>query len=47
MSLEFMTVRELFEVAKNGSQMEIDALEYVEVEGWVRTNRNNGSLGFR
>lgn len=46
MSLEFMTVRELFEVAKNGSQMEIDALEYVEVEGWVRTNRNNGSLGF-
>ena len=46
MSLEFMTIRELFEVAKNGSQMEIDALEYVEVEGWVRTNRNNGSLGF-
>ena len=46
MSLEFMTIRELFEVAKKGSQMEIDALEYVEVEGWVRTNRNNGSLGF-
>ena len=46
MSLEFMTIRELFEVAKKGSQMEIDALDYVEVEGWVRTNRNNGSLGF-
>ena len=26
--------------------MEIDALDYVEVEGWVRTNWNNGSLGF-
>jgi len=46
MSLEFMTIRELYEICKNGSHMEIDALEYVEVEGWVRTNRNNGSLGF-
>ncbi len=46
MGLEFMTIRELYEISKNGSQMEIDALEYVEIEGWVRTNRNNGSLGF-
>lgn len=44
--LDFYTVRELYDLCKTGSQMELDGLEYVEIEGWVRTNRDNGSIGF-
>ncbi|MEG0177371.1 asparagine--tRNA ligase [Anaerorhabdus sp.] len=44
--LTFMTVRELYELVVSGDAMEIDQIEYVQCEGWVRTNRNNGSIGF-
>ena len=43
---EYMTIRELYELAYNGSELEKDAIEYVEIQGWVRTNRDNGSVGF-
>ena len=43
---EFVTARELFELVHMGSEIEKDQLEYVELDGWVRTNRNNGSVGF-
>jgi asparaginyl-tRNA synthetase len=43
---EFKTVRELYEIILEGSRLEIEALEEVELDGWVRTNRDNGSLGF-
>ncbi len=43
---EFVTVRELYELIQMGSQIEKDQLEYVELDGWIRTNRNNGSIGF-
>lgn len=43
---EFMTVRELYEICYYGTQMEKDSLHYVQLQGWVRTNRNNGSIGF-
>lgn len=43
---EFMTIRELYEAFRFGEKYEIEGLEYVELEGWVRTNRNNGKLGF-
>lgn len=43
---EFITIRELYEMMLTGSTMEIDSLEYVELEGWVRTNRDNGKVGF-
>ena len=43
---EYMTIRELYELALNGDEMEKDSLEYVEIQGWVRTNRDNGSVGF-
>ena len=43
---EFVTARELYELMQVGSQIEKDQLEYVELDGWVRTNRNNGSIGF-
>ena len=43
---EFVTARELYELVQSGSQIEKDQLEFVELDGWVRTNRNNGSIGF-
>ena len=43
---EYMTIRELYELAYNGNHMEKDSLEYVEIQGWIRTNRDNGSVGF-
>ena len=43
---EFETVRELFETSQTGSQQEKDQIDYVELQGWIRTNRNNGSVGF-
>lgn len=42
----FMTVRELYDIATEGSQVEKDGLEYVQLQGWIRTNRNNGKIGF-
>ena len=44
--MDLFFARELYEMAINGSQMELDQLEYIAVEGWVRTNRDNGSIGF-
>lgn len=44
--MDLYFARELYEMVVNGSQMELDQLEYVSVEGWVRTNRDNGSIGF-
>ena len=44
--LEFMTVRELYELVQAQNHMEMDSLEYVQLQGWVRTNRDNGSIGF-
>ena len=42
----FMTVRELYELAGEGSQIELDGIEYVQLQGWVRTNRNSKAIGF-
>ena len=46
MGVEFRTIRELYEITLDGSQIEKDSLDIVELEGWVRTNRCNGKLGF-
>ena len=43
---EYMTVRELYELSLESHELEKEALDYVELQGWVRTNRNNGSVGF-
>ncbi|MEG0277497.1 MAG: amino acid--tRNA ligase-related protein, partial [Coprobacillus sp.] len=43
---EFMTVRELYEMVISGVDFEKESLEYVEVDGWIRSNRDNGKLGF-
>ncbi len=44
--LEFKTIRELYDISYSGDQIEKDSIDYVELEGWVRTNRFNGSVGF-
>ncbi len=43
---EFMTIRELYELFKANNMMEIDGLEYVQLQGWIKTNRNNGQVSF-
>lgn len=43
---EFKTVRELYETCKFGDDLEKESLDGVEFDGWIRTNRNNGSIGF-
>ena len=37
---------ELFDIIINGEQEEKDQIQTVELEGWVKTNRDNGSIGF-
>ena len=37
---------ELYDVVLAGDKEEIAGYEHVELEGWVRTNRDNGSIGF-
>ena len=44
--MDLYFARELYEMATNASQMELDQLDYVSIEGWVRTNRDNGAVGF-
>lgn len=44
--LTFVTVRELYELSNSANKVETDQIEYVQLQGWVRTNRNNGSIGF-
>jgi asparaginyl-tRNA synthetase len=41
-----MTVRELYELVNEGSQFELDQIEYVKLQGWIRTNRNSKAIGF-
>ena len=44
--IEFKTVRELFESFNYGDHLVLDSIKEVELEGWVKTNRDNGSIGF-
>ena len=43
---DFKTVRELYETCYYGDQIQQDSLDEIGLEGWIRTNRNNGSIGF-
>lgn len=44
--MEFVTVRELYELVYSDDKIAIDSLEYVELQGWIRTNRDSGKIGF-
>ena len=41
-----MSVRELYELVREGTQMEIDQVEYVQLQGWIRTNRSGKNVSF-
>jgi len=41
-----MTVRECYEIVKEGSIIEIESMDIVQIQGWVRTNRSNKNVGF-
>jgi len=41
-----MTVRECYEIVKEGSIIEIESMDIVQIQGWVRTNRSNKNIGF-
>ncbi len=43
---EFKTVRELYETCRFGDDFEKESIADVKLEGWIRTNRNNGTIGF-
>ena len=42
---EFRTVRECYETCKYGDHLEKESIGEIMLQGWVRTNRDNGSVG--
>lgn len=44
--LSDMTVREMYELVSDGSHIEKDQVEYVYVQGWIRTNRSGKNVSF-
>jgi asparaginyl-tRNA synthetase len=44
--LDFKTIRELYEAFNFSDNQMLDSIDEVELEGWIRTNRDNGSIGF-
>ena len=41
-----MSIRELYDLTKEGTALEKDQVEYVLIQGWVRTNRGSNKFGF-
>ena len=46
MAVSYVTNYELYDIISGNDKEEIAAIEDVEMQGWVRTNRDNGSIGF-
>ncbi len=44
--ISYVTIRELYDLCQAGSDIEMDALEYVQVQGWIRNNRKGKNIGF-
>lgn len=42
----FMTVRELYELVSAQLPIEVDGIDKVELQGWIRTNRGSKNVGF-
>lgn len=41
-----MSIREIFELVHEGTQMEKDQVDYVQLQGWIRTNRSGKNVSF-
>lgn len=44
--ISYLTIRECYEMIYSGSSLELDAIEFVQFQGWVRTNRTSKNVGF-
>lgn len=44
--ISYLTIRELYDLISYGSEFELDAIEYVQLQGWIRTNRKGKAVGF-
>ena len=44
--ISYLTIREIYDLMSYGSDIEIDAIEYVQLQGWIRTNRKGKNVGF-
>ncbi len=43
---DFKTIRELYETCYYGDDLQKESIKDIGLEGWIRTNRDNGSVGF-
>ena len=41
-----MSIKELYQLTKEGTELEKDQVEYVQLQGWIRTNRDGKSVSF-
>ena len=41
-----MSIKELYQLTKEGTELEKDQVEYVPLQGWIRTNRDGKSVSF-
>ena len=41
-----VSIRELYELTKEGTDLEKDQYEFVQLQGWIRTNRAGKNVGF-
>ncbi|MBR3251408.1 MAG: asparagine--tRNA ligase, partial [Erysipelotrichaceae bacterium] len=41
-----VSIRELYELTKEGTDLEKDQYEFVQLQGWIRTNRASKNVGF-
>ncbi|CAM2797866.1 asparagine--tRNA ligase [Erysipelothrix tonsillarum] len=44
--ISYLTIRECYDLMSYGSEIEVDAIEFVQLQGWVRTNRKGKNVGF-
>ncbi len=41
-----MSIKELYQLTKEGTELEKDQIEYVQLQGWIRTNRDGKNVSF-
>ena len=41
-----MSIRELYALTSEGTELEKDQTEYVQLQGWIRTNRAGKNVSF-
>ncbi|HEY4537691.1 MAG TPA: asparagine--tRNA ligase [Erysipelothrix sp.] len=44
--ISYLTIRECYDLLAFGSDIEQDAIEYIQLQGWIRTNRKSKNVGF-